>query len=153
MKQIFLLSLFILVATLFVQAQSRKDTIKVDYSFWGNEYYIGTSKYSKSKISDIISHHQFSYDLVSSSKLDKTLAVISLAGGLLLTVITIDDIISYYNYGSGQVKESIYFTAGAATVLDLISFVLFSSSKEKFRRAIKSYNKYIKEISDNKIII
>ncbi|TAL68645.1 MAG: hypothetical protein EPN82_10225 [Bacteroidetes bacterium] len=142
MRHIILLSILFLVTTHFSQAQSRKDTIKVDYSFWGNSYYIDTTEYSKLKISDIISHHKFSHDLVSSSKLDETLAVISLAGGLLLTVITLADIINYYNYGSGPKIESIYSTAVAATALDLISFVLFSSSKEKFKRAIKSYNKY-----------
>ena len=145
MKHIFLLLLFILVTTLFVQAQSRKDTIKVDYSFWGNSYSIDTNQYSKGEISYILDQNPSSSNLNSSSRTEKIIAYISLITGVLFTIDALQDMYANY-FNTGHATPN-YYTAGAAIGFEIISIFLFSSSKGKFTRAIKAYNKYIKENS------
>jgi hypothetical protein len=134
-------------------AQNATDTIRVDYSFWNNSYYLGDMEHSKSEIRDILYANPSSQKLMKSYSTYKTWGYISLAGGTLLTgaaIYSIWDLYSNrrtYTYEELPRRNSIFnnFTAALLIIeltvaIDLMAILLLNESNDIFRRAVKAYN-------------
>jgi hypothetical protein len=130
-------------------AQNATDTIRVDYSFWNNSYYLGDTKQYKDDIRDILARNSNSQALMKSSTKNKTWSNIILTTGALLTAYTIyrglvigksggHSPFENQSYGYDATKFNI--RAVLALTLDLVGGVLLISSNNQFHKAIKAYN-------------
>lgn len=130
-------------------AQKATDTIRVDYSFWGNSYYLGEMEHSKSEIRDILYANPSSEKLVKSYSTNKNWGYLTLTTGALLTAYSfyeawrIDNNYAgspFSNHGS---YDATTFTIRAilAVALDIVGIMQLTSSNKQFNRAIKAYNK------------
>ncbi|MCO5251173.1 MAG: hypothetical protein M9949_07100 [Candidatus Kapabacteria bacterium] len=131
-------------------AQNATDTIRVEYSFWNNSYYLGDTKQYKDDIRDILYRNLSTQDLMESSTSYKIWGNITLTTGLILTAYTIyDGLMMGHSSGRSPFENQSYgydatrfnITAAIAVVLDLTGILLLLDSNSKFNRAIKAYNK------------
>ncbi|MCO5251174.1 MAG: hypothetical protein M9949_07105 [Candidatus Kapabacteria bacterium] len=134
-------------------AQNVTDTIRVEYSFWGNSYYLGDTEHSKSEIRDLLYANPSSQKLVKSYGNYKTWGYISLAGGTVLTGVAIYSIWDLYSnrhtytYEELPRRNSIFnnFTVALLIIeltvaIDLMAILLLNESNDMFHRAVKAYN-------------
>ena len=138
---------------LFAQTQNDKDTIKVNYSFFGNSYFYQNKTYSKGEISDILEKNTKSDNLLSSYNLNITIAYIALPAGILLTGASLYAVWinqdSYGrspqdNYGRFPTNTAFLALAGTTVAVDLLSIFCFLHANSQFRRSVAAYNKSIK---------
>ncbi|PKL84570.1 MAG: hypothetical protein CVV22_12405 [Ignavibacteriae bacterium HGW-Ignavibacteriae-1] len=123
-------------------AQNATDTIRVDYSFWGNSYYLGDTEHSKSEIRDILYANPSSQKLVKSYSTNKTWGYITLTAGTLLTGAALYSTWeSHTNYGNSDNSGTFALTTALAIALDLAGIMQLANSNKKFNKAIKAYNK------------
>ncbi|MBM2814276.1 MAG: hypothetical protein HW421_1038 [Ignavibacteria bacterium] len=154
--RIFPFLFIILISATSLQAINPKDTIRTEYSFWGNSYYIGDKEYSKSDIVDTLYANKVSQDLMSSSKYKKIGGYLTGIAGLYITSwacsLIYNEFYSNENVGSGsysrnyfsnQTKDKTIYVSALAVVVDISCIYLFSSSNSSFRKSIKAYNKNI----------
>lgn len=148
MRKLILVVLFIFAPIIFVQAQDIKDTIRTDFSFWGNDYYLKGRKYSKGEIAKILITNPESKELISSYKLYKILTYITLTGGVLFTAQTLATIyIDENSYGNMSTSNLFYATAGCAIGFDLLTLFFLADFKYKFNLAVIAFNKGLKQNS------
>lgn len=149
-SNIFFLVLIVLVFSKNINAQNTSDTIRVDYSFWGNSYFIGDTEYSKGEIKDKLKANNNSMDHYDSYKCNKIFGYITLAGGLVLTgSALLQTWASYNNYDISPLATNQYqtdntkfiITAALALVFDITNVIFFINSDRHFDKAIQSYNK------------
>ncbi len=82
-----------------VYSQSAKDTIVVDYAFWGNDYYIDGIEFSRGDICSILETNIKSRELMNVSYNEKYWGYATLSAGIILVGYSLIDIyISYNNY-------------------------------------------------------
>ncbi len=131
-------------------AQNATDTIRVEYSFWGNSYYLGDTKQYKDDIRDFLDRNPSTQALMKSSATYKTWGNITLTTGLILTAYTIyDGLMMGHSSGRSPFENQSYgydatkfnIRAAIAVALDLTGILLLLDSNSKFNKAIKTYNK------------
>lgn len=138
-------------------SQTKSDTISVEYSFWGNSYFINGNELSKSAVRGILGTNPVSQDLISSSSTKKTWGYIVLSAGLLYTAYYCYDLYQYLEYGGNSMnynyhnyaykksdETSKYLIKGAVAVgIDLIGLYLLYDSNVTFKKALRKYNQSI----------
>lgn len=123
-------------------AQTAKDTILVDYSFWGNNYFIDGNEYTRGDICSLLESNNNSSKRINSSYNQKYWGYGTLSVGVILLGASIYDVYeSVENYGEAPTKSKFYFKSAAAVGFNFVAIIFFSSSKKSFSNAIKAYNK------------
>ncbi len=136
-----IISILIVVFNFNMAAQQTKDTIFVKKSFWGNSYIINDTKYTKSEIEQKINDNQAIASLINKSNTQKVIGTIALPIGVLLTIASINEIVTAdFNYGTAPKSDLFPLMVGGAVILDIVGILLLSSSKRNFNSAINLYN-------------
>lgn len=138
--------ILLIILTAFISvslnAQSKADSINVENSFWGNNYYIEGIEFSRGDICDILETNNFSSELVNTSYNQKYWGYGTLSVGVLLVGASLYSVFeSYENYGEQPTKSSFYIKSALAIGLNFAAIIYFSKSKKSFSKAIKAYNK------------
>ena len=152
--KICIIYLFVFFSFSLANAQEKSSPIKIDFSFFGNDYYINGIEYSKGEIADILDLNESTQELISSYSSKKLWGYICLGAGVILT-----GSLAYQaweadnNYGTspftsvnnhyGGRYDSAHFiyTFIANIGVDIIGLMLIMSSNNTFNKAIDKYNK------------
>ena len=141
--------LFVLFSFSFASGQENSYAIKIDFSFFGNDYYINGVKYSKGEIADILDLNESTQELISSYSSKKFWGYFCLGAGVILTgSLAYQAWESDNNYGTSAFNSSpIIYTLIANIGVDVIGLMLIMSSNKTFNKAIDKYNKNLQTSS------
>ena len=142
MKQFLLIIIIILGCSIIALAQNNNDTISIQKSLSGRVYYIGKIKYTKGNICDILKSNPVSADLIHSYYEYNTTGYITLAGGLIFTIMATYEFVkpNYDPTNLNKGNDGLIFSS-CAGVFYIATLLLFKSSNNYFLKAIMTYNK------------
>ncbi len=148
--KICIIYLFIFFSFPLANAQEKSSAIKIDFSFFGNDYYIDGVEYSKGEIAGILELNESTQELISSYSSKKLWGYVCLGAGVLLTgSLAYQAWESDNNYGKSAFNSSpIIYTLIANIGVDIIGLMLIMSSNKTFIKAIDKYNKNLQSSND-----
>ena len=142
MKYLFLLLLIILGNSIFLNAQTKADSIKIIHS----DYFIAGIEYSGSDISDTLASNPASAGLIHTSRVYRTIGAISLCIGIVLAGATVVGILNIMHiYGSPPKHNTSYLVVGCGAGVDILTIIFLNKSKTYFRQAVSAYNSNLSE--------
>ncbi|HPI19066.1 MAG TPA: hypothetical protein PKY56_01730 [Candidatus Kapabacteria bacterium] len=153
MKFIFkicIIYLFVIFSFSLANAQEKSSQIKIDFSFFGNDYYINGVEYSKGEIADILDLNESTQELISSYSSKKLWGYICLGAGVILTgSLAMDAYATSQNSGTSPFNSTSFTYPFVANIgLDIIGLMLIMSSNKTFIKAIDKYNKNLQSSND-----
>lgn len=152
LKIVIIFAFFLL--TSIVKAEDKKDSIKVEYAFWGNSFFIDGKEYSRNYIQDLLNDYPHTNDLMKISKIKKNFSYFTLPTGIILSGYSMYHYYKLLKRGSSfnpTTKKLPIYIPIAALCFDLSSIILISDANKSFYSAIRKYNKNISKETNSSL--
>lgn len=127
-----------------LHAQTTNDTIRVGYSFFGNEYFLNGKSIERADVNRLLSSKENTKELLYSSQNTRLLGTLVMGAGVLYGAVVINEMVQEEQYSDESDKDDkIIIKGGIAAGVTCVGILLFSSANTKFQKAIKLYNKQV----------
>lgn len=126
-------------------SQAPTDTIRADYSFWSNSYYLGEKELTKAELISLLNSNSLSNEFMQKWRSKKEWGFLTFTIGMIITTSSVIGAIITADNGGGSALEakstSYILTAAIGLTLDIIGISMIIGKDKSFNKAIKEYNK------------